>query len=66
MKRFLIKKHVVNQYCSQQSSKDAQGFCQPNKDSVCYTHPLHTHDKDHFQDPQYLKNKLPEPIQNGF
>ena len=23
------------------SSKNAQGFCQPNKDSICYNLPLH-------------------------
>ena len=28
--------------------KNAQGFCQPNKYSICYNLPLHTHDEDHF------------------
>ena len=28
--------------------KNAQGYCQPNKDSICYNLPLHTHDEDHF------------------
>ena len=35
--------------------KNAQGFCQPNKDSICYNLPLHTHDEDHFNYPQILK-----------
>ena len=35
--------------------KDAQGCCQPNKDSRCYKLPLHTHDEDHFHHPQTLK-----------
>ena len=35
--------------------KNAQGFCQPNKDSICYNLPLHTHDEDHFHHPQILK-----------
>ena len=37
------------------SHKNAQGFCQPNKDSICYNLPLHTHDEDHFHHPQILK-----------
>ena len=35
--------------------KNAQGYCQPNKDSICYNVPLHTHDEDHFHHPQILK-----------
>ena len=35
--------------------KNAQGYCQPNKDSICYNLPLHTHDEDHFHHPQTLK-----------
>ena len=35
--------------------KNAQGFCQSNKDSICYNLPLHTHDEDHFHHPQILK-----------
>ena len=35
--------------------KNAQGFCQPNKDSICYNLTLHTHDEDHFHHPQILK-----------
>ena len=35
--------------------KNAQGYCQPNKDSICYHLPLHTHDEDHFHHPQILK-----------
>ena len=35
--------------------KNAQGFCQPNKDSICYNLTLHTHDDDHFHHPQILK-----------
>ena len=37
------------------SHKIAQGYCQPNKDSICYNLPLHTHDEDHFHHPQVLK-----------
>ena len=37
------------------SSKNAQGYCQPTKESICYNLPLHTHDKDHFHHPQILK-----------
>ena len=33
----------------------AQGFCQPNKDSLCYNLLLNTHDEDHFHHPQDLK-----------
>ena len=32
--------------------KNAQGYCQPNKYSICYNQPLHTHDEDHFHHPQ--------------
>ena len=35
--------------------KNAQGYCQPKKDSICYNLPLHTHDEDHFHHPQILK-----------
>ena len=35
--------------------KNAQGYCQPNKDSICYNLPLHTHDEDHFHHQQILK-----------
>ena len=35
--------------------KNAQGYCQPNKDSICYNLSLHTHDEDQFHDPQILK-----------
>ena len=35
--------------------KNAQCYCQPNKDSICYNLPLHTHDEDHFHHPQILK-----------
>ena len=35
--------------------KNAQGYCQPNKNSICYKLPLHTHDEDHFHHPQILK-----------
>ena len=37
------------------AQKNAQGYCQPNKDSICYNLPLHTHDEDHFHHPQILK-----------
>ena len=35
--------------------KNTQGYCQPNKDSICYDLPLHTHDEAHFHHPQILK-----------
>ena len=35
--------------------KNAQGYCKPNKDSICYNLPFHTHDEDHFHHPQILK-----------
>ena len=35
--------------------KNAQGYCQPNKDSICYNLHLHTHDEDHFHHPQIPK-----------
>ena len=35
--------------------KKAQGHCKPNKDSIYYILPLHTHDEDHFHRPQILK-----------
>ena len=35
--------------------KNAQGYCKPNKNSICYNLPLHTHDEDHFHHPQILK-----------
>ena len=35
--------------------KNAQGYCQPNKDSICYNLPTHTHDEAHFHHPQFLK-----------
>ena len=35
--------------------KNAQEYCQPNKDSICYNLPLHKHDELHFHHPQNLK-----------
>ena len=37
------------------SHKNAQSYCQPNKESICYNLLLHTHDEDHFHHPQILK-----------
>ena len=37
------------------SSKNAQGYCQPTKDLKCYNLPLHTRDENHFHHPQILK-----------
>ena len=37
------------------SHKNAQSYCQPNKESICYNLPLHTQDEDHFHHPQNLK-----------
>ena len=36
------------------SSKNAQGYCQPTKESICYNLQLHTHDEDHLHHPQIL------------
>ena len=35
--------------------KNAQGYCQPNKNSICYNLPLHTLNEDHFHHSQILK-----------
>ena len=35
--------------------KNTQGYCKPNKDSVCYNLPSHTHDEDPFHYPQISK-----------
>ena len=35
--------------------KNAHGYCQPKKDSICYNLPLTTRDEDHFHHPQTLK-----------
>ena len=40
------------------TSKNAQGHCQPNKDSICYNLTLHTHDEDHFHHPQIEEKVL--------
>ena len=37
------------------SSKKAQGYCQPTEETICYNLPLHTQDEDHFHHPQVLK-----------
>ena len=37
------------------ANKNAQGYCQPNNDSICYNLPLYTHDEDHFHHSQILK-----------
>ena len=37
------------------SSKNAQGYCQTTKESICYNLPIHTHDEDHFHHPQISK-----------
>ena len=35
--------------------KKVQRHCKPNKDSIGYNLPIHTHDEDHFYHPQILK-----------
>ena len=40
---------------TENAHKNAQGYCQPNKDSVCCNLPQHTHDEDHCHHPQSLK-----------
>ena len=37
------------------SSKNAQRYRQPTKESIYYNLPLHTHDEDHFHHPRTLK-----------
>ena len=37
------------------SSKNTQGYCQPNKESICSNLPLHTHNEDQLEKPQILK-----------
>ena len=37
------------------ASKNTQAYFQPTKESKYYNLPLHTHDKDHFYRPQFLK-----------
>ena len=37
------------------ASKNTQGYCQPNKDSICYNLRLYTLSEDHFHHPQILK-----------
>ena len=37
------------------SSNSTQGYCRPTKKLVRYNLPLHTHDEDHFHQPQILK-----------
>ena len=36
---------------SANAHKNTQGYFQPNKNSICYNLPLHTHDEDHFHRP---------------
>ena len=33
---------------------NAQGYCQPNKDSICYNLQLRSHDENHFHQRQIL------------
>ena len=37
------------------ASKNTQCYCQPNKDLICFSLPIHTHYEDHFHQPQILK-----------
>ena len=37
------------------TSKNAKGYCQSNKNSICYDVTLHTDPEDHFHHPQILK-----------
>ena len=46
------KRHIQNLDKLFSSQKISQGYCQPNKDSICNSLPLHTHDEDHFHHPQ--------------
>ena len=34
------------------ANKNARGYCQPNKDSICYNLSSHTHKEDHFHHTQ--------------
>ena len=40
---------------SANSSKNIQGYCIPTKESIGYSLLLHTHNRDHFHQPQILK-----------
>ena len=51
---FTQKPHKPIMYTAN-SSKNAQGYCQPSKDSMCYNLSLHTHEQDHFYPVQFLK-----------
>ena len=37
------------------ADKNAKGYCQPNKDSICYNLPQHTHVEGKFHHPRILK-----------
>ena len=37
------------------NSQKTQCYCQPTKESICYYLLSHTHDEDHFHQPQILK-----------
>ena len=37
------------------ASKNTQGYCQPNEDSIGYNLTPYNHDGDHFHNPQILK-----------
>ena len=37
------------------SSENIQGYCQPDKDSIYYNLPFHSHDEDRFHYPKILK-----------
>ena len=50
-----LKKISRKKMFIENKNKNAQGYCQPNKDSICYNLPLHSHDEDHFHHPQILK-----------
>ena len=36
------------------AQKNAQGYCKPTKDSICYNLPLHTYNEYHFHHSQTL------------
>ena len=55
MKCFINQKPRKPIMFTANAHKNAQGYCQPNKDSICYNLLLHTRDEDHFHHPQILK-----------
>ena len=61
----IYSKTMKTNYVHSKCSKNTPSYCQPNKDSICYNLPLHTHDEEHFHYPQILK-LVSAHILNGY